>query len=152
VTISGTTVFTSPGGAPVTQQGGLLALPTNIGTYSRDQFSVIPQIGFNVGRQLTNNFRVFVGYTFMYWSNVVRPGDQIDPVINPTQLPTAAGPGTLVGPARPAFAFHESSLWAQGVNVGMGFSCDSRSHERSHRPRRAPDSCRADRLGAFNQP
>ena len=121
VTINGTTVFTSPGGAPVTQRGGLLALPTNIGTYNRDQFSVIPQLGLNVGRQLTNNFRVFVGYTVMYWSNVVRPGDQIDPVVNPTQLPTPTGPGTLVGPARPAFAFHESALWAQGINFGVEF-------------------------------
>lgn len=122
VTIGGSSAFAGPGGAPVTQRGGLLALPTNIGTYSRDQFSVIPQVGLNVGRQLTNHVRVFVGYTFMYWSSVVRPGDQIDPVVNPTQLPTPSGPGTLVGPARPAFAFHETSVWIQGVNVGMGIT------------------------------
>jgi hypothetical protein len=122
VHISGSTVFTSPGGAPITQPGGLLALPTNIGNYSRDQFSVIPQVGINFGRQLTPHFRVFAGYTAMYWSNVVRPGDQIDPVVNPTQLPTPAGPGTLVGPARPAFAFHESALWAHGVNFGVGIT------------------------------
>ncbi len=121
VQISGSTVFTSSGGVAVTQPGGLLALPTNIGTYSRDQFTVVPQIGINVGRQLTNHVRVYVGYTSIYWSSVVRPGDQIDPVINTTQLPTAAGPGTLVGPARPAFAFHDSGLWAHGINAGVQF-------------------------------
>ena len=121
VHISGTTDFTNPGGPTVRQQGGLLALPTNIGNYSRDQFAVVPEIGFNVGRQLSNNVRVFVGYTLFYWSSVVRPGDQIDPVINPTQLPTPTGPGTLVGPARPAFTFHDTDLWAQGINFGVEF-------------------------------
>lgn len=123
VHISGSTVFTSPPPASVsvTQPGGLLALPTNIGNYSRDQFTVVPQIGINVGRQLTNHVRVYVGYTSIYWSSVVRPGDQIDPVINTTQLPTPTGPGTLVGPARPAFAFHDSGLWAHGINAGVQF-------------------------------
>lgn len=119
VRINGTTVFTNPGGAPVSQQGGLLALPTNIGSYSRDQFAVVPEIGINVGRQLTCHLRVFAGYTFMYWSSVVRPGDQIDFGVNTTQLPTATGPGTLVGAARPAFAFHDTDFWAQGINFGM---------------------------------
>jgi hypothetical protein len=122
VRISGTTIITQPGAAPSVQQGGLLALPTNIGTYSRDRFSVVPEIGVNVGCQVTNRLRVFAGYTFLYWSNVVRPGDQIDTTINPTQLPSAAGPGTLIGPARPAFAFHETGFWAQGINVGVQFS------------------------------
>ena len=119
VRISGTTDFADPGFAPVRQQGGLLALPTNIGSYSRDQFSVVPEIGINVGRQVTDRLRVFAGYTFLYWSNVVRPGDQIDVGVNPTQIPTSAGPGTLVGEARPAFAFHNTDLWAQGVNLGL---------------------------------
>jgi hypothetical protein len=105
VRISGSTTFTDPGFAPVRQSGGLLALPTNIGSYSRDQFSVVPEVGINVGRQLTDHVRVYAGYSFIYWSSVVRPGDQIDFGVNPTQLPTVAGAGTLVGPARPAFAF-----------------------------------------------
>ena len=121
VRIDGSTVFTSSGGTSVTQPGGLLALPTNMGTYSRDKFTVVPQVGLNVGRQLTSNLRVYVGYTLIYWSSVVRPGDQVDPVINTTQLPTPTGPGVLVGPARPAFAFHDTDFWAQGVNIGMEF-------------------------------
>jgi hypothetical protein len=119
VRISGTTDFTDPGVPTVRQQGGLLALPTNIGSYSRDQFSVVPEIGINVGRQLTDHLRVFAGYTLLYWSSVVRPGDQIDFIVNPTQLPTSTGPGTLVGEARPAFAFHNTDFWAQGINLGL---------------------------------
>jgi hypothetical protein len=119
VRINGTTDFTDPGVALVRQQGGMLALPTNIGNYSRDQFSVVPEIGINVGRQMNDHLRVFVGYTLLYWSNVVRPGDQIDFGVNTTQLPTPTGPGTLVGEARPAFAFRNTDLWAQGINFGV---------------------------------
>ncbi len=121
VRIRGTTVITEPGGAPNVQQGGLLALPTNIGTYSRDKFSVVPEIGTNFGCQVSDRLRIFAGYTFLYWSNVVRPGDQIDLGINPTQLPTAAGPGVLVGPARPAFTFRDTDFWAHGINLGLEF-------------------------------
>jgi len=122
VRINGTTVFTDPSTGPVTQQGGLLALPTNIGAYQRNQFTVVPQINFNLGRQVTSNLRVYVGYSLLYWSSVARPGDQIDFNVNPTQLPTATGPGTLVGPARPAFTFQDTGFWAQGINIGLAIT------------------------------
>lgn len=121
VRIAGSTVFTDPVGNSVRQPGGLLALPTNMGSYSRDKFAVVPELGINVGRQLTDHLRVYVGYNLLYWSSVVRPGDQIDFVVNPTQLPTPAGPGVLVGPARPAFSFRDTDFWAQGVNLGVEF-------------------------------
>ncbi|MFN0199521.1 MAG: BBP7 family outer membrane beta-barrel protein [Planctomycetaceae bacterium] len=121
VRISGSTDFTIPPGPTVQQPGGLLALPTNMGTRSRDVFGVVPEIGFNVGRQVNDNVRVFAGYSFLYWNSVVRPADQIDYVINPTQLPTPGGPGVLVGPARPAPMFRDTDLWAQGINVGVEF-------------------------------
>jgi len=122
VRVNGATTFTSPGVAPVTQPGGLLALPTNIGNRSRDVFAAVPEIGLNVGRQVTSNVRIFTGYSLLYFSNVVRPGDQIDTVINPTQLPTANGPGNLVGDARPAPLFRDTDFWAQGVNFGVEVS------------------------------
>lgn len=121
VRIIGTTTITQPGAAPSVQQGGLLALPTNIGSYDRDRFSVVPEIGINVGCQVTKRVRAFAGYNFLYWNNVVRPGDQIDLVINPTQVPSAGGPGGLVGPARPAFAFQDTDFWAHGINAGLEF-------------------------------
>lgn len=114
VTIAGGTTITPPNGAPAVYQGGLLALPTNIGRYSKNDFSVVPELNLNVGYQVTENARVFVGYSFIYWSNVTRAGDVIDTVINPTQLP----PGTLSGPARPAFTWNDSEFWAHGISFG----------------------------------
>jgi hypothetical protein len=117
VDISGTTIITVPGAPPAQFNGGLLALGTNIGSYSRNEFTVVPEAGLSIGYQLTCNIRAMVGYSLIYWSDVVRPGDQVDLVINPTQLP----PGTLQGPARPAFTFKSSDFWAQGVNFGLEF-------------------------------
>ncbi len=115
VQINGSTVITVPGTPSEEFVGGLLALPTNIGSYSRNEFAVVPEVGLRIGYQVTCNIRATVGYNLIYWSDVVRPGDQIDLVINPTQLP----PGTLEGAARPAFNFNSSDFWAQGVSFGL---------------------------------
>ncbi len=102
VDVGGATVITPPGGAAVVRDGGLLALPTNIGRHTQSRFAVLPEVGLNVGYQLTDGIRVYTGYNFLYLSNVVRPGDQIDRVLNPTQVPVSGGTGALVGaPDRP---------------------------------------------------
>jgi hypothetical protein len=118
-TINGVTVITLPGAAPVARVGGLLALPTNIGHFSRDEFSVVPEIGINVGYQVSQHLRAFVGYTFLYWSDVQRPADLIDVGINGTQVPSNLGSGTLVGPARPTVILHSTDFWAQGISFGV---------------------------------
>jgi len=115
--IQGATLQSVPGLAPTVGAGGLLALPTNIGSYSRNRFSVVPELGVHAGYQLSDNLRAFVGYTFLYWNNVARAGGQVDVVVNPTQLP----PGTLVGPRRPAAIFNDSDFWAQGFDFGVEF-------------------------------
>lgn len=120
-TINGSTAFNVPGIAPITGRGGLLALPTNIGRFTTNGFAVVPELGVKIGYQLTNHLRLTVGYTFLYWSEVVRPGDAIDRAINFTQRPTFFGQGTLVGPARPAFTNRDSDFWAQGLNLGLEF-------------------------------
>src|SRR5262249_43914626 len=84
VGINGTTVITPAGGARSAQPGGLLALPTNSGRFERSEFTVVPEVGLNVGLQVTNHLRAYVGYNFLYWSSVARPGDQIDLGGNPT--------------------------------------------------------------------
>jgi len=117
VTIDGQTITQSPGLGTTVSQGGLLAQTSNIGRYTHEAFSVVPQIGLNIGYQFTNHIRGFVGYNFLYWSSVVRPGNQIDPVVNPNLIPPAIGGG----PQRPAFNFNGSDFWAQGITFGLDF-------------------------------
>ena len=108
--------------APVTvNNAGLLALASNSGRFSRDEFAVVPEVGVNLGFQITDRLQVFLGYTYLYWSNVVRPGDQIDRGLNPNLIPSSATFNNPGGPARPAFSFRDTDFWAQGINVGMGF-------------------------------
>ena len=99
----------------------LRELPSNIGRYNWDVFAVVLEFPINVGYQVTKQLRVFVGYTFLYASKVLRPGDQIDRVVNTTQIPPPLAAGTLIGPARPAFHFKDTDFWAQGINFGLEF-------------------------------
>ena len=117
VAINGSTTTTLPGGQPVTSAGGILALPTNIGNYTQHSLSVMPEFGVTLGYDLTCRLRATFGYTFLYWSKVVRPGDQIDTEINASQFP----PGTLAGAPHPAFAFQPTDFWAQGLNFGLNY-------------------------------
>jgi hypothetical protein len=121
VDIQGWQRVTDPAGGVTLYQGGLLALPgTNIGRVTRSDFSVVPQVGLNLGYQITSRIAVFAGYTFLYWSSVVRPGDQIDTVVDVTRVPNFITNATPVTPPRPINPFKRSDFWAHGVNFGIG--------------------------------
>jgi hypothetical protein len=106
---------------PVALAGGLLALPSNSGRFHDGEFSAIPQLGLQLGYEFNPYVRAFVGYDFLYWSDVARPGDQVDLGINPAQAPALHGAGQPAGPARPAFAAQQTDFWAQGLTVGAEF-------------------------------
>jgi hypothetical protein len=125
VNINGSTqtnFLTGPGGPLQTLPGGVFTQPSNIGGYHAERFAVVPEGTFNVGYQIRERTRVFVGYTFLYINEVARPGNQIDRTINPTQTNFANAAGvTPSGPAAPLFNLHQSDFWAQGINFGLEF-------------------------------
>jgi hypothetical protein len=114
VTIAGSSTTTTPAGATTDFTGGLLAMPTNIGTYQNSQFGIVPQIQLKLAYCITRNVRIIAGYDAMFWSSVARPGDQIDTSVNTSQ----ASGQPLVGQSAPNFRFNESVLWVQGVSLG----------------------------------
>jgi hypothetical protein len=118
VTINGVTTTNAPL-AVTSLPGGIFAQASNIGQYHRDVFAVVPEGNLNLGVQITNWLSARVGYTFLYASNVVRPGDQIDRTINTNLVPIDTGYGTPGGPARPGFSFKDTDFWAQGLNLGL---------------------------------
>jgi hypothetical protein len=117
VTIDGSTTITVPGQGSQTFQGGLLALGTNSGRFHDQTFSVVPEVRLNVGYRLTEHMLVFVGYTFLYWTNVARPGEQVDLRVNPNFIPPPVGGGE----PSPRFQLRESDLWVQGISFGVSF-------------------------------
>jgi Putative beta barrel porin-7 (BBP7) len=114
VSINGSTTFSLPGQTTVVSPGGLLALPSNIGSYSHTNFMAIPQVSLRLGYRLTPRVTAFVGYTFIYWGQVARAGDQVNTTVNPNLVPPASGTGA----SQPSFTLHEVNFWAQGITLG----------------------------------
>lgn len=115
--IDGSTTVLAQGVPPSVRTGGLLAQPTNIGRYSSDEFTVIPEAGLNLGCQITQGVRLHVGYTFLYLPNTWRAGDMIDRGVDPVQL---QGVRSTLG--RPAPILASTGTWVQGMNLGVRFS------------------------------
>lgn len=115
-TINGGTTTVTGAGTTV-DNFGLFAQSTNIGTLVNNQFCVVPEVNVNIGYYICPCLKLYGGYTFIYWSSVARPGDQMDRLINTT----FQGP-LPVGDPRPA---HTSVLshntWVHGVNVGLEY-------------------------------
>ena len=91
------------------------AQSTNIGVFEQSDFSTLSEFDIKVRRQFDCGVSILFGYSFLYWSDVARAGDQIDLSINTSQIP----PGILTGPAQPAFPFDETGFWAQGLRFGV---------------------------------
>jgi hypothetical protein len=88
---------------------GLAVQPSNAGRFAHGDFAFVSQTCLNVEYRLSRHVRLFTGYTFLWWANVLRAGDQIDLVVNRPQ--TGAG--------RPALSYRTDDFWAQGFNAGL---------------------------------
>lgn len=112
-TISGSTTSSVPGAGSSTSDFGLLALPSNIGRFDQDEFAIVPELTVSMAYNVSNNFAVQLGYTFIYWSEVALAGDMIDTTINTTQLT-----GPLVGDSRPSASLTSDGFWYSGLSIG----------------------------------
>jgi len=119
VRYSGTSISGGPAGTVVTPTGDLFSLRSNVGRYAHESFALLPEVGLRVGFDLSDQARFFVGYSLVYLSDAVRPGDQIDRTVNTALLPGAA-PGA--GPNRPGALVRSTDFWAQGLILGFEYS------------------------------
>jgi hypothetical protein len=117
VDIYGETVTTLQPNPPSTSRGGLLAMPTNMTRVTENNFTVIPELGLTLGYDLTERMKVSLGYTFVYWSRVARPSDQIDTNVNTSQ----AFSQPLTGIPAPLFRYTPSDYWVQGLTLGLDY-------------------------------
>ena len=112
--VSGSSRVSVPGQPPVTFAGGLLA-PGENWEYSDQEFAVVPQAEVRIGRYFTDHVRLSIGYSLLYWSQVVRAGEHISTTLDSNQLPTFA--------SSPAAArdmpLSSSSFWAQGLSLQL---------------------------------
>jgi hypothetical protein len=117
VKTGGDTTVTEPDGTVTTDvTRGLFVQPSNLGRLSRDRFAVVPVAYASLAWEFNEHFRVSFGYDFLWWSSVVRPGEQIDTVVN---IGAVGDQGQLGGITRPEPLFRASSFWAQGLSAGL---------------------------------
>lgn len=115
--IDGQTIVTPTSQPTQIRNGGVFAVRSNEGTYTRDTFTMIPQLGLELGYQVNSNWRAYVGYNLLYWGAVVHASEQIDLNIDPRNFPPVQNPALPF----PAFPGKTSSFWAQGLNLGLEF-------------------------------
>lgn len=113
LTADGVTVLGRPGQSPAPNSGGLLVPPGGL-HHTDTAFSLVPDLRLNLGYRVSNNLEMFVGYNIFWWTNVIRAGEQISPLVNPAQLPpvTAAAP-------RPITPVSDTTIWVQGISFGI---------------------------------
>jgi hypothetical protein len=109
----------SAGDAPNPVFGGLLAVPGNIGRHRHDSFAFLPEGNMQIGFQILPGVSLTMGYNFIYWSRVIRPGEQIDPTISLARVPTSPTFGGAPAADRPRVLFNQSDYWMQGGNFGL---------------------------------
>lgn len=105
VNVNGVNVGTVNNAPPVVTPGGIYAQSTNIGRYERDRFCAVPGINLTAGYEFLPGLRGTIGYSFMYMSDVARPGDQIDRV--------------FITGSRPTMPFQHTDFFAHGLNFGL---------------------------------
>ncbi len=116
--VTGDQTTTVPGAAPLVRSGGILALPTNIGTFDSGDWKVMPEAGVAASWQVRPNLNLRLGYSFMLLSGISRAADQVDTVVNPTFFPG----GAQAGPLRPAPIHVRTDLMIQTINLGVLFT------------------------------
>jgi hypothetical protein len=124
VLVEGQTVALPAAGGSTTVPGGLLAVPSNSGKFASTRFSVLPELRLDASYIVSSHVRVVAGYDFLYLSDVVRPGDQVNlQITGAGQIPTApvflsppVGPAAPLGPT-----FRHTDFWAQGFHFSLEF-------------------------------
>jgi hypothetical protein len=102
---------------------GLLALAgANAGRQTTNRFVVVPEVGAQVGCQVTGHVRMSVGYQFLYVNDVARPGAQIDPAVNLRFVPLSRSFGSQSGPTTPQVTLGRNDFFAHGIRFGVEVS------------------------------
>ena len=96
---------------------GVFAQPANEGRTSSSRFAVVPEVQLKIGYALTPRLRVTLGYDFLYYSNVLRPSEQIDRNVPKGQTFRQASP--VISTVTPARKFETTDFFAHGFSLGM---------------------------------
>ena len=118
VTVNGTSETISGGRTTNLVQGGLLANSSNIGSYSRDAFSVIPEIELKVEYRFSPTLSLFASYDALIWGDVATAGEQVPTTVDVTRVPTNRFFGSAGG-VNPGFTMGHGNFVSQSMQLGV---------------------------------
>ncbi len=101
-----------------TAAGGALSSALDNGNHSRTRISFVPEVNVKLGYNFTSWLRAYVGYDWLYVTNVARPAEQSGSASLNTSV-QVAGSTNAVNVSTPQFHFRDSNIWAQGINFGV---------------------------------
>lgn len=102
----------------VNANNALYISPLNAGHFSRTSLAFVPEAMFKVNYDFNDHIRLTAGYSVLYISDVIRPGDQVDQnvVVQPVGAPA------LIPPPAALPRLHSGSFWAHGLDAGLRIS------------------------------
>jgi hypothetical protein len=106
--INGSTTVVDPTGGTNTTSGGLFTASSNIGHHARDEFTAIWELGLNLNYRFRPCTQLNIGYTAMYFNDVLLPANNIDTNI-----------GTTNSVTHPIALLNHGNFWLQGLNLGI---------------------------------
>jgi hypothetical protein len=112
---------TGPDASTSLAVGGLYANTDTIGRYRNDEFAIIPDVGLTLGYHLHRCMSVQVGYNFVYFNNVARPTELLNPLVNPAVIPTSAAFGTALPVVPIGDRIKQTDYYLHGLNFGVTF-------------------------------
>jgi hypothetical protein len=119
--IAGGQVRTLANSRRIASPAGLLALPSNSGHFQKGQFAEVPELDLKMAVPLTSHMTFTTGFSTLYWSRILRPGQQIERGLDITQIPNfpPGASATPTGLNQPGVPFRQSDLWVLGLNIGL---------------------------------
>jgi len=108
VNVRGNRVITVPGGPSSTEARGLLAQDSNSGIHENNQFTVVPELNLRYTQHLSECVDLSFGYTYIYWSRVAQPGDQVSLIIDDNP-----------GGTQPLVNMVNDDYWMQSLDFGI---------------------------------
>ena len=98
---------------------GVFAQPANEGRTSSDRFAMVPELQLKIGYALSSRLRATLGYDFLYFSNVLRAGDQLNRELPKGQTFNQADP--TISSTSPVRLFKTTDFFTHGVSLGLEF-------------------------------
>jgi hypothetical protein len=119
VSIAGETASFASNRPPIVLPGGFLATMANSGSFTNEEFAIVPELNLTVGYLVCDWLKLTLGYNALYWSNVARAGAQIPNAINTLNVPAISGILNSSVTTPPLATIHCNDFWAHGLTAGI---------------------------------